>query len=74
MVEVIDRGEPAAMLCHWTGIYHNGQEHGFKAMQEIVRRIHARYKQVQWTKLNDLARYWAAKELTSIAATSEASR
>jgi hypothetical protein len=70
MVEVIERGEPAAMLCHWTGIYHNGQEHGFKAMQEIVRRLHARFKQVQWTKLNDLARYWAAKELTFVAATS----
>jgi hypothetical protein len=39
-------------------------------MQEIVRRIHMRYKQVVWMKLADLARYWAAKELTTIEAPS----
>ena len=68
VVEVIERGEPAAMLAHWTGVYHNGRELGFQAMQEVVRRIHARYKQVRWMKLADLASYWAAKELTSIEA------
>ena len=66
LVDVIERGEPAAMLSHWTGIYYNGRELGFQAMQEVVRRIHARYQQVQWMKLADLARYWAAKELTRI--------
>ena len=68
MVDVIERGEPAAMLAHWTGIYHNGRELGFQAIEEVVRRIHARYRQVRWMKLADLARYWAAKELTSIEA------
>jgi hypothetical protein len=66
VVDVIERGEPAAMLCHWTGIFYNGRELGFRTMQEVVRRIHARYKQVAWMKLADLARYWAAKELTRI--------
>jgi hypothetical protein len=70
VVDVIERGEPAAMLCHWTGIYHNGQELGFRAMQEIVRRVNSRYKQVVWMKLADLARYWAARELTAIQAPS----
>ena len=74
MVDVIERREPAAMLCHWTGIYYSGRELGFQAMQEIVRRIHARYKQVRWMKLDELARYWAAKELTAISATPQGLR
>ncbi len=28
--EVIARGEPAVMVCHWPGMYFNGQETGFK--------------------------------------------
>jgi hypothetical protein len=68
VVDVIEREEPAALLCHWTGIYFNGQELGFQAMQEIVRRIHARFQQVRWMKLDELARYSAAKELTAIEA------
>ena len=74
IVDVIERSEPAAMLCHWTGIYYNGRELGFQAMQEVVRRIHARYKQVRWMKLDQLARYWAAKELTAIDAGPEGLR
>lgn len=66
VVDVIERGEPAALLSHWTGVYYNGRELGFQAMQEVVRRLHARYKQVRWMKLADLARYWAARELTGI--------
>ena len=66
MVDVIERGEPAAMLAHWTGIYYSGRELGFQAMQEVVRRVQARYKQVCWMKLAELARYWAARELTAI--------
>jgi hypothetical protein len=66
MVEVIDRGEPAMMLCHWTGIYWNGQELGFNVFKEVVRRLHARYDHLLWMKLSDLSRYWAAKELTTI--------
>jgi len=66
MVEVIDRGEPAIMLCHWTGIYFNGEEVGFKIFQEAVRRMHEKYDQLLWMKCSEIARYWAAKELTQI--------
>ena len=64
MVEVIQRGEPALALAHWTGIYWNGEEHGFKIWQEVVRRLHARFDHLLWMKLSEVARYWAAKELT----------
>lgn len=66
MVEVIDRGEPAIMVCHWPGIYYNGTEHGFKVFRTVVERIHRRYDNVVWMKLSEIARYWAAKELTTI--------
>jgi hypothetical protein len=66
MVEVIERGEPAFMLAHWTGVYWNGQELGFKIFQEVVRRLRARYDNLIWMKLAELARYWAARELTRI--------
>jgi hypothetical protein len=66
MVEVIRRGEPATMVCHWTGIYWNGQELGFKIFQEVVRRLQARFDNLLWMKLSEVARYWAAKELTRI--------
>jgi hypothetical protein len=64
MVEVIQRGEPAFMLAHWTGVYWNGQELGFRIFQETVRRLHARFNNLIWMKLGEIARYWAAKELT----------
>ncbi len=66
MVDVITRGEPAMMVCHWTGIYWNGQELGFKVFQEVVRRLHARFDNLLWMKLSELSRYWAAKELTKV--------
>ena len=66
MVEIIERGEPALMLAHWTGIYWNGQELGFKIFQEVVRRLHARFDHLHWMKLSEVARYSAAKELTRI--------
>ncbi len=68
LVEVIQRGEPAILLCHWTGIYFNGQLVGFKTLQEVVRRLHARYDHLVWMKLSEIARYWAARELTHIVA------
>jgi hypothetical protein len=68
MVEVIDRGEPAIMVCHWTGIHWNGQELGLKVFQEVVKRLHQRYDHLLWMKLSEIARYWAAKELTTITA------
>ena len=66
MVDVIERGEPAIMVCHWPGIYFNGEEYGFRVFQEAVRRLHRRYDHLIWMKLSEIARYWAAKELTNI--------
>jgi hypothetical protein len=66
MVEIIQRGEPALALAHWTGIYWNGEEQGFKIWQEVVRRLHARFDHLIWMKLSEVARYWAARELTRL--------
>ena len=66
MVDVIARGEPAILVCHWPGIYYGGEELGFRIFQEVVRRLHARYDNLLWMKLSEIARYWAAKELTRI--------
>lgn len=67
MVEVIERGdEPAIMVCHWPGLYFNGDEVGFAIFQEVVRRLHRRYDHLNWMKLSEIARYWAAKMLTRI--------
>ena len=69
MVEVIARGEPAMMVCHWTGIHWNGEEKGFAVFREVVRRLHERFRDaILWMKLSTLARYWAAKECTAITA------
>ncbi|UCD50619.1 MAG: twin-arginine translocation signal domain-containing protein [Phycisphaerales bacterium] len=64
--EVIARGEPAILVCHWPGIYYNGEEIGFNIFKEVVRRVHARYDDLIWMKLSEIARYWAAKELTEV--------
>jgi hypothetical protein len=53
-------------VCHWPGIYYNGEELGFNIFKEVVRRIHARYDNLIWMKLSEIARYWAARELTKI--------
>lgn len=67
MVQVINRGEPAIIMSHWPGIYYNGQETGFKVFQEVVKRLHSAYDNLVWMKLSEIARYWAARELTGIA-------
>ncbi len=66
MVEVIERSEPAIMVCHWPGIYFNGTEHGFNVFKTVVDRIHRRFDHLKWMKLSEISRYWAAKELTEI--------
>lgn len=66
LVEVIERGEPACLLAHWTGIWFNGEATGFRIFQEVVRRLHARFDHLLWMKLSEIARYWAARELTRI--------
>lgn len=64
--EVIERGEPAIMVCHWPGLYFNGDEIGFAIFQDVVRRLHRRYDDLIWMKLSEIARYWASKALTHI--------
>ena len=66
MVEVIDSGEPAIMVCHWPGIYYNGEKVGFNILKEIKKRLDQKYDHLIWMKLSEIARYWAAKELTSV--------
>jgi hypothetical protein len=39
---------------------------GFNIFKEAVRRMHAKYDNLRWMKLSEIARYWAAKELTRI--------
>ena len=65
--EVIRRGEPAIMVCHWPGIYFNGEEIGFNIFKKAVERLHEGYDNLIWMKLSEIARYWAAKELTRVA-------
>jgi hypothetical protein len=64
--EVIRRGEPAIMYGHWPGIYCNGKETGFQVFQQVVQRLHAGHDNLLWMKLSEIARYWAARELTRI--------
>ena len=66
LVQVVDRGEPAILVCHWPGIYFNGDRVGFKIFKEVVSRLHKRYDHLLWMKLSEIARYWAAKELTTV--------
>ncbi len=66
LVEVIERGEPACLLAHWTGIWFNGEERGFHIFQEVVRRLNEHYEHLVWMKLSEIARYWAARELTRV--------
>ncbi|MFH1718882.1 MAG: twin-arginine translocation signal domain-containing protein [Planctomycetota bacterium] len=64
--EVIAKGEPAIIVCHWPGVYFNGEEIGFNIFKEVVKRLEARYDNLLWMKQCEIARYWAAKELTKI--------
>ncbi len=72
MVELIERGEPALMLCHWPGLYSNGTKSGLKSFQNVVTALADRFgDQTIWMKLSEIARYWAAKELTEIQKSAE---
>ena len=70
MVDVIESGEPAIMVCHWPGIYFNGERIGFNILKEVKKRLDRKYKNLIWMKLSEIARYWAAKELTNVTITS----
>jgi len=69
MVDVIRREEPALMLGHWPGFYGNGDEHGFIILKEVVRRLREHFDNLVWMKVSEVARYWAARELTGIGRT-----
>lgn len=64
--EIIRRGEPAILYAHWPGIYCNGLETGFKTFQQVVERLRSGFDNLIWMKLSEIARYWAARELTRI--------
>lgn len=67
MVEVIEKGDPACFLTHWPNMYANGTGQNFCSFQIIVKRLNAAYgERIRWMKLSEIARYWAAKELTRI--------
>jgi hypothetical protein len=68
MVELIERNEPAIMLCHWPGIYCQGTKQGFRAFREIVTALDGRFRErTIWMKLSEIGRYWAAREMAKIA-------
>jgi len=67
LVEVIEKGEPAAFLTHWPSLYANGTDVAFAAFRGIVQRVNETYRdRIIWMKLSEMARYWAARELTAI--------
>ncbi|MGV2339947.1 MAG UNVERIFIED_CONTAM: hypothetical protein LVR18_40125 [Planctomycetaceae bacterium] len=68
MVDLIERGQPALFLCHWPGMYCNGTKAGVSGrFSEWLRRLVGKYAdRILWLKLSEIARYWAARELTEI--------
>ena len=72
MVEMIENGEPAVMLCHWPGMYTQGTKAGFRAFQRVVTSLAARFRdKTIWMKVSQIGRYYAAAELTKITVTAE---
>ena len=66
-VELIERGGPAVMLCHWAGLYSQGTEAGFEAFKQVILALNGRFRErTLWMKISEIARYWAAKKLTRI--------
>jgi len=66
LVDVIDKGEPAILVCHWPGIFYNGEKTGFNIFKQVVSRLNRKYSNLIWMKNSEIARYWAAKKLTDI--------
>jgi hypothetical protein len=67
MVELIERGEPAVMLCHWPGMYCHGAKAGFRDFQRVVTALEGRFRdRTLWMKVSEIARYAAARELTRV--------
>ncbi len=67
MVELIGQRRPAIMLCHWAGLYGNGDPQGLRDFQKVVVALETRFKdETLWMKVSEIGRYWAAKELTKL--------
>ena len=67
MVDLIEAGQPAVMFGHWAGLYSNGSRAGFEACRKVIAALNGKYKdRTLWMKTSELARYWAARELTRI--------
>jgi hypothetical protein len=66
MIDVIESGEPAIIVCHWPGVYFNGEKIGFNILKEVKKRLDQKYDNLIWMKLSEISRYWAAKELTTV--------
>lgn len=67
LVDLVERGQPAVMLCHWPGMYTHGSKRGFEAMKRVVTALEDRFAdRTHWMKISEIARYWAAKGLTRI--------
>ena len=67
LVELIERDEPAVMLCHWPGMYTHGTKAGFEDFKRVVVALEQRLRdRTLWMKVSEIARYQAAKELTTI--------
>ena len=71
LVEVIEKGEPAIFICHWPGIYYNGEKLGFRIFQTVVDRLHHTFDHLHWMKLTDIARYEAARQYAKISLSGE---
>jgi hypothetical protein len=72
MVELIERGEPAIMLCHWPGMYTHGTKAGFAALQQVVLALEEHLaERTIWMKLSEIARYWASRQLTRVTTSAE---
>jgi hypothetical protein len=68
MVELIERGEPAVMLCHWPGLYSHGTKRGLEAFKRVVLALEGRFAhRTRWMTISAMARYAAARELTRVA-------
>ncbi len=69
MVELIERNEPAVMLCHWPGLFSHGKKTGLEAFQKVVLALEGRFRdRTIWMKVSEIGRYWTARELTRIEA------
>jgi hypothetical protein len=67
MVQLIERNDPAIMLCHWPGLYNHGAKTGFTQFQQVARALNTRFRdRTIWMKISEIARYWAARQLTRI--------